>query len=326
MGFLDPYAIDGATATAAQQRRENYKSAKGVTGIDHATDLRVVAVDGSPGVAGIMPGGGSVCVESRREAYNVTNLSMDGNALIDVPPAGSSGATHYIVVSVTDPEYHGQTPATVPQLVSSLSGRTRPYLPLARIDLEAGESFDATSSITDLRRMSVPLRERHLFAWNVESGVEHYRINETRWEGQGFPNFLTEPGYYPWWVDVPEWATHATMVGSWQGVLVRPVSGRWGRIWARLGYAQVNEDYIGHAQTRTVDWNLDDATNPIGVQREFWSVGDHVPVPQALRGQRQPLMLRGLRMATGESIGSSGVYLNAWSSVTFDIEFHESPG
>ncbi|HLS15013.1 MAG TPA: hypothetical protein VK095_10930, partial [Beutenbergiaceae bacterium] len=254
MGFLDPYAVDGATITGAQLRRQVFATTKGATGIDGPEDLKVVAVDGSPGVAGILPGGGSIAVESRRESYSVTNTAMDGDALIEVPPAGSSGATHYVIVEVTDPQYHGQEMGVTPRLVSSLSGLSRPYLPLARIDLEAGESFDATSEVTDLRVVAVPRKERHLFAWNVPSGTVHTLTNENRPEGQAFPNFWTAPGYYPWWVDVPEWGTHVTMIGQWHGVRVFPVQGRWGRIWARLGHHSGDSGYIGEVDTRTVDW------------------------------------------------------------------------
>src|SRR5690625_1608405 len=83
MGFLDPYAVDGATITGAQLRRQVFATTKGATGIDGPEDLKVVAVDGSPGVAGILPGGGSIAVESRRESYSVTNTAMDGDALIE---------------------------------------------------------------------------------------------------------------------------------------------------------------------------------------------------------------------------------------------------
>src|SRR5690625_7680910 len=118
MAFLDPYAVTGAEATAAQARRLVFAQTKGETGVDGPESLKVVAVAGSPGVAGIMPGGGFIGVESRRESYSVTNAAMDGDALVDVPAAGSRGATHSVVVEVTDPEFPGQGPGPAAARVS----------------------------------------------------------------------------------------------------------------------------------------------------------------------------------------------------------------
>src|SRR5690625_5219291 len=188
MGFLDPYAVDGATITGAQLRRQVFTQTKGETGVDGPEDLKVVAVAGSPGVAGVLPGGGVIGVESRRESYSVTNTAMDGDALIDVPPAGSSGATHYIIVEVTDPEFHGQEPGATPRLVSSLTGLTRPYLPLARIDLEPDEGFDATSTVVDLRRVAVPRLDRRLFSYNLVAADGAHPLTATGTGGQWWPD------------------------------------------------------------------------------------------------------------------------------------------
>lgn len=314
MSFLDPYAIDGATATAAQARQQTYAAMKGETGVSTPEALRVQAVSGSPGVAGIGPGSGVVTVESRRETYQVSNTAMDGNALLDVPAAGSSGATHYVIVSVTDPEFHGQEPATVPQLVSSLSGRTRPYLPLARIDLAAGESFDATSEIVDLRSVAVPREKRHLMAYNLREDDGSRVLITGSDEGQSWPNI----NWDEWQVDIPHWATHAAILGAWHSIMIWP-SARWGQIWVRLGWNSNHDGYIGNVNTQFGTWDL---PNSGGQAREYWTVADTVVIPPVLRGTRQPLRLRARRR---DSVNDGNPpELNAVSAVSIDVQFMET--
>lgn len=315
MGFLDPYAIDGATATAAQARQQTYAAMKGETGVSTPEALRVQAVSGSPGVAGIGPGSGVVTVESRRETYQVSNTAMDGNALLDVPAAGSSGATHYVIVSVTDPQYHGQEPATEPRLVPSLSGLNRPYLPLARISLAAGESFDATSSITDLRQVAVPREKRYLFAHNMDIDDGNRRLINHSDDGQSWPNL----NWDEWQVDIPHWATRAAIIGTWHSVMVWS-GGMWGNIWVRLGWNPDQADYIGHTGTQFSTWDLPDVGS--SQTREAWSVAHTVSIPRALRGTRQPLRLRARRR---DGLGNTDApTLNYTSAISIDVQFMEA--
>src|SRR5690625_3819211 len=313
MGFLDPYAVDGATITGAQLRREVFAYTKGATGVDGPEDLKVVAVDGSPGLAGILPGGGKVAVESRRESYSVTNTAMDGDALIEVPPAGSSGATHYVIVEVADPQYHGQEMGVEVRLVSSLSGLTRPSLPLARIDLEPGEGFEATSEVTDLRVVATPRRSRIQFAHNRDADDGSFVLQNRTDQGQSWPNL----SFDLWQVDIPEWATRAIIQVNWHSVLLWS-SGRWGNIWARLGYDPDMSQCWGHVDTGMQQCDLDDSP---GQMREYWSVADTVTIPEELRGTRQPLRPRARRrddITTGNA-----PRLNPYSAVSMDIEFLE---
>lgn len=210
MAFLDPYATLGATITAAQLRQMYYESVKGFTGISDADALRVQAVPGSPGVAGIGPGVGSISVGSRREAYQVSNTAMDGDALVAVPTAGSSGATLYVIVEVTDPEYHGQEPATTPRVVSSLAGLSQPYLLLARIELEPGETFGVTSVVEDLREVTHPAT--HLSAWSVRPTSVVRTPQSGNWE-----DWVRFAGARV----IPEWAGRVQLVMLGQGLVVR---------------------------------------------------------------------------------------------------------
>lgn len=314
MAFLDPHAVTGGTGTAAQQRREVYKQCKGNTGVDHAGDLKVVAVPGSPGVAGISVGGGSVAVESRREAYSILNLAMDGDALVDVPSAGSGGATHYVIVEVHDPEFDGQVVGTVPQVVSSLSGRTRPYLPLARIDLEPGESFDATSSITDLRRVSVPRIERTVRGHSL-GNTQGGDLTSEASGGQEWPQLGLD-----WWrVDIPEWATRVTVVAHWAGVRLRSVPDRHGTLRVRLG------DGSNYFETSLTRWNLDDTAATVA--REFWTLSSVRSIPEDMRGATNvPVSGRGRVDNPGStSPTGAGPRMDGGSSFTVDLQFSEEP-
>ena len=314
MGFLDPHAVTGGTGTASQQRRAVFAYTKGATGIDGPEDLKVVAVAGSPGVAGILPGGGSVAVESRRESYAITNLSMDGDALLDIPAAGSSGATHYVIVEVTDPEFHGQEAGATPRLVSSLSGRTRPYLPLARINLAAGESFDATSEVEDLRVVAQPRAQRHLIVRPILQSDGEFRLNRLSPGSQQWPNLDLGDLY------IPTWARRVRVIATWAGVYLDRAGDRsHGRIWVRFGSP---EDPDG-LDTQHTSWGKDTGTN-IGDVRETWISGEDRGIPARLRGETKQVRMRG--RVNIETPGESRPILDWLSAVSLDVEFYETAG
>lgn len=312
MTFLDPFAVDGATVHGAHLRRETFRNTKGATGVDDPTALKVIAVPGSPGVAGVMPGGGLIAIESRRETYSVMNLAMDGDALVDIPAAGSSGATHFVVVEVTDPEYHGQEPAATPRVVSSLAGLSRPVLPLARIRLSAGEGFTTTSVIEDLRRVALPRMDRRLFAWNPTSSDEATQSLTTTTAypvGSYWPNMRHNEGF--WEVDIPEWATHANMIGTWAGVRVANGTAN-GWLWVRIG-GTVPEGAISTQGTR---WSLDQSGNG----RESWHAADDITIPERMRGTRQMIRLLGARLS-----GTGAPVIDSATSISVDVQFTEGP-
>jgi len=210
MGFLDPYAVDGATITGAQLRQAHYESVKGFTGVSDADSLKVVAIPGSPGVVGIRPGNGSISVASRRESYQVTNTAMDGDALIDVPPAGSSGAAYHVIVEVTDPQFEGDEPAVTPRLVSSLAGLTKPHLVLARFSLAPGAGFDVQTPVEDLRVVTHPAQ--HMAAWAVRPTTTSQSPTGSGW--QDFQRFASA-------TTIPEWAGRVLLDFKGAGLVIR---------------------------------------------------------------------------------------------------------
>lgn len=314
MAFLDPYAVDGATITGAQLRQDAYAAVKGESGVFTPTALKMVGIPGSPGLVGVMPGAGAITVAARAETYMVSNTAMDGDALVEVPPAGSSSVTRYGIVEVSDPGQQGggDEPGVRFRLVSSLSGLTRPYLALGRFTLPAGGGFDANTPITDLRSVVMPREWRRLFTHNL-TGSEEHALTETSGAGQYWPDIPDNI----WQVDIPEWATHANIVATWGGVRVS-YSGAEGVVYVRLG----RPEGYGEGNVRTQDqrWALDPSMDAGRAVRETWTAADDIAIPAALRGTTQPI--RGI----GRMLVSGGPpRLDNASSILIDVQFTEGP-
>lgn len=214
MAFLDPFAVVGADLTARQLRQWYYETVKGGTGVSTSDHLKVQAIPGSPGLIGIGPGVGSISVPDRREAYQISNPAMDGDALLQVPPAGSAGAVYHVIVEVTDPEYQGQVAATSPRLVSTLAGLSRPYLDLARFTLPAGAGFDVTVPVEDRRQVTNP--QTHVAAWSLKP--QSVSLSPT---GSGWRDWLRFTAD----TRIPEWAGRVLLDLKGGGVVVR--NGLW---------------------------------------------------------------------------------------------------
>lgn len=298
MAFLNPFAVDGASIHAAQLRQHLYQTVKGETGVLGPESLKVVGVAGSPGVAGIMPGTGAITVESRREAYQVANPVMDGDALIDVPPAGGGGATWHVIVEVTDPQYHGSEPAVAPRLVPTLAGLTRPYLWLASFTLAAGAGFDVTTPVVDRRRI-VMVREHRDLTLFVPASQELTQTVMTDWPSSAAPS-----------LEIPAWATHAAVVATIAGVVASS-----GNV---TGYLRL---LLGELAGAEVGYDID---QPVGsAQRYTFMVGWSGPVG-VMAGTIQTLRMQGRRTGAGGEPGTIRT-LSPTTHLTFDAQFTERP-
>lgn len=293
MGFLDPFAVDGATITASQLRQHLFQTVKGETGVLGPEHLKAVAVPGQPGVLGLLPGVGAVSVESRSESYQLSNTAMDGDALVDVPPAGSGGATWHAIVEITDPQFHGQDPEVTLKVVPSVAGITKPYLYVASFSLPEGGSLDVTTPITDRRRVINPRTRRAVASATVPAGPNTV-FNTTSFQDWGPPVN----------VDVPEWATRAV-------VMVRTVGGHQapdvnGELRVRLGAQDV--------AVMPYNLDLDD-----GSVRTVLDVAGNATIGVSAGGTRS------VQLAARRTAGTGYIHTLAGSHIIYDVEFIEAP-
>ncbi|MEE6280141.1 hypothetical protein [Georgenia sp. MJ170] len=333
IAFTDrtPWAVGvkGAIITAENARGVVHDTTAGAEGVVRGPDLRVRALD-TPGES-VRVGPGSVVLRNRYPGGDGQSYRGRTSSDLAVPitaTGSGAGRSDLVVARVVDPQYEpGMDPDdledpndfdyVVVEVIEGVSPSTTgtagvaqlanvPAVPLARIDLPVNTGTVEARHITDLRAVAVELSRRRLFAHNLEGSAVH----ELR---------SSEPQYWPefddaiWWVDVPEWATHANIVAGWNGVRLGR-SDASGTIWARIG--RPGEWGEGNVRTQDQKWDANASGDPADELRESWEIADDVVIPAAMRGTRQPLRLMGRRMV----VGSPPRLVNN-SSIKFDVQF-----
>lgn len=162
-----PWAINGATSSADIGRVLANLATFDGNGIRLPWDLKVEQTVVASNQVRIAPGVGvlrnTYATAGAGQSYICRNIS---ETLYTIPATGSSGgATRYLILRVSDPQYGGQAPASVPNgpyvffdLVTSLTGLTYPFIPLAKIVQPANTATITTSMITSERQMYQPLQ------------------------------------------------------------------------------------------------------------------------------------------------------------------------
>lgn len=318
-----PWALEGgARISAAVGRLLAYASTSGAEGIVEPKDLKVTATPTPGSQVRVAPG--AALIRNRyagggQQTYVVRNPTTDLKSVTKTPSGG--GRSDLVVARVEDPQYGGAIPSNpvtyqyvtthiiegVPagtSKASQVASIDYPAVALARIDIPANTQTITNAMITDLRKVALPRKERHLFTYNLE-GSTVYALDSTI--EQFWPQFPEAI----WRVDVPEWATEAKMVATWGGVRVSR-SAATGVIYSRLGF--------GDLQARTQDqkWALDFSALAGEEMRESWVAGDDIAVPEEMRGTNQAVRLLGRRIAAG-----GPPRLDNASSIMLDVEFVE---
>lgn len=346
VAFTDrtPWAVgvEGALITAENARGVIHDTTAGAEGIVQGTDLRVRPLE-VPGTS-VRVGPGSVVVRNRYPGGGGQSYRGRNGADLTVPitaTGSGAGRSDLIVARVIDPQYEpGLDPDDftgpdrlydpndydyiVVEVVEGVSPSTTsartvaelanvPAVALARVDLPVSTGTVEARHITDLRTVAVPLQVRRLFAYNLTAADGVQALTETGEAGQYWPDVPEAI----WYVDIPEWATHANIVAGWGGVRVSR-SAAWGTIWARIG----RPDGYGEGNVRTQDqrWSLDFSALSGEELRETWTLADDIAIPPALRGTRQPLRLLGRQRGSG-----GPPRLDSASSMYFDVEFTSGP-
>lgn len=320
MAKLPAYAVDGGEVPAEMLRRVLWATSGGENGIVGVHDLKVSPLP-TPG-AGVRIARGGALVRSRlsggheQETYL---LAQDSASNVSIPGAVNAGRVDYIIARIDDWHFTGEDAPDNPrkalywdfERVSTLDGITYPFVPLAKVTLRQGISTITASMIEDIRQVANPRTNRRLFARNLsasEGTQELYEQTEQYWP---------EETSQPWEVYIPEWATRANIVASWNGISVVTHSGKHGVVFARIG--RPDGWGQGNVETQHQKWDLGNSATG----REHWELADDVAIPAALRGTVQPLRLIGLRL---ENLSGQGPKLDSASSIKYDVEFIEAAG
>jgi hypothetical protein len=301
-----PMMVNGGDHSARAMRLMIRDLARGRQGVAEAGDLKVRPLE-APG-PGVRVGDGSALIHGVRPwqgAYMQTNI---GDAVVDVPPTGPFARTDLLVLRVEDPEYEGERdPRTEDvgyfHLVQGVDQdatvlREMTAIPLARITLPRNTAAVTADMITDLRRVANPRTERTLHTVHP-STTEKVPAEHGRWANW--------PKEASWDVDVPDWATKATVVVTLSGL----------RAEAGSIYAELRTRLAEHNATPTVV--DDDGTT---TRRASVILADTLTLPPAYRGTRQHLTVQINQI---DKYGDGDLAVAKGTTVTADIQFTESP-
>lgn len=308
-----PWAVEGgAQHTAAIGRVLAYAASSGAEGIVTPEALRVrpLAVPGTS--VRVAPG---ACLMVNRYPGGEWQTYVGRNPIehtVAIAPTGSGGGrTDLVVARVMDPQYQGQAPANpltfeymrteVIQGVPAGTTSARdlnlnyPAVALARVTLPASTGTVQAAHITDLREVAIPRTLSRVLAAQHAGPTETIRAGMTD---------LRTVAYRP--VDVPEWATVATVSAMFSGIALDGGSQAQGFAAVQLGTiiagieVRIDENWSG-------SWH-----------RFTLAAGGEVRIPAGIRGTTVEVPWR-LRHTNG----GGRFQLDAGSTFLASIEFRE---
>ncbi|MFE7276870.1 hypothetical protein [Streptomyces sp. NPDC057623] len=301
-----PMMVNGGDHSARAMRLMIRDLTRGRQGIAEAGDLKVRPLE-TPG-PGVRVGDGSALIHGVRPwqgAYTQTNI---GDAAVDVPPTGPFARTDLLVLRVEDPEYEGERDPRREDIgyfhlvqgvdQDSTGLREMTAIPLARITLPRNTATVTADMITDLRRLANPRTERTL---NTVHPTATEKVPAPHGQWANWPNEAT------WNVDIPAWATKATIAVTLSGLRAEA-----GSIYAELR-TRLGEH---NAPATVVD---DDGTT---TRRAGLVLADTFTLPPGYRGTRQRLAVQ---INQVDKYGDGDLSVAKGTTVTCDIAFTESP-
>ncbi|MFI9052518.1 hypothetical protein [Streptomyces sp. NPDC053427] len=298
-----------------------YAAFAGAEGIIGNSDLQVKAL-ATPGAAvQVMTGACAVLNRAAGATYQAYAARLPTADQVNVAATGAAARSDLIVARIENPYSYGETwphpsdPANGPyvytRVISNVPKTTtrvkqvRPNdsaITLARIDIPANTSTITQAMIKDMREMANPRRRRVVRAlrgtWDTPDEVGNVK----------YPSWEEFPNGARWDIEIPEWATSATLMGTWAQLDQRNQKDSYGRLTVQLGSIKTSEvrfhcDYTGNTQRHTF----------VG--------GGTISIPTAMRGT----VVEALLVGAGES-GYTGVLeADGGSAVFLDIEFVEDP-
>lgn len=326
MAFDNPWAIDGVMIDADTMRLMAHSAAQGQEGVIGATDLAVRELDVPSDEVSVLPGAFNAKQRAAGLPSQMYTCRVPSLTSVDIVPTGVGVArSDMIVARIGDPNVPGGPedlggPYAWPEVISGVSSSARTLaeagqagytaIPLARIDIPAGTSAIEQDMITDLRQLARPNRERRLFAYALVA-------DDTEIQG----TVITAGEYWPnlaqWDILIPEWATQATLIGRWTGVLA-PAGNVYGRVWVGIGPTAG-----GAPNTVTTQQIRYDTPGSSQAQRMVLEAPGTVTIPADMRGTVQRFGLRAYKEAA--SADAARLVIDWASAVSLDVEFNEVP-
>lgn len=302
-----PWAVGGGAVHSPDVARAAiYASSGGVEGVAEPWDFAVKALDVPAGQVRVHIGSALINMYNARQSYTVRSLS---DTLVDIAPnSGSSTRWDMVVIRVEDPFSSGspwQEPSNpavgpyvhvrvIPNVFSyrtslrDLVGHTTDSgIALARIAVPPSTATITDAMITDLRVIAMPRRSESVFARprvfaDDTAGLDLVRSNANGGEyfpgGNGSPNVAR--------IDVPEWATSATIDADWMSLIYWPGEAPYGMYWIEFG-----DEYRAWTwpENRQLEFRTEkfafNAENSSDKRRANWRLMDRVYMPAKLRGK-----------------------------------------
>ncbi|WLW55258.1 hypothetical protein [Streptomyces sp. YU58] len=307
MTLQPPMMVRGADHSARAMRLMIRDLARGRQGVAESEDLKVRPLE-TPG-PGVRVGDGSALIHGARPWQGAYSQSNIGDTVVNVPPTGPVARTDLLVLRIEDPEFEGDRDprrqnigyfhliqGIVSQDTTALREMTA--IPLARITIPRNTATITAQMITDLRRLANPRTERTLRTVHPEH-TEKVPGKHGHWAAW--------PKEAAWDLDVPAWATTATIVVTLSGLRAEAGS-VYAELRTRLGERA--------AKPTVVD---DDGTT---TRRSSVTLADTLAVPPAYRGTRQHLAVE---INQNDKYGDGDLTVAKGTTVTLDVAFTEGP-
>lgn len=307
MTLQPPMMVCGADHSARAMRLMIRDLARGRQGVAESEDLKVRPLE-TPG-PGVRVGDGSALIHGARPWQGAYTQSNIGDARVDVEQTGPFARTDLVVLRIEDPEWEGDRDPRTQEIgyfhvVQGVTADASAVpegmtgLALARVSLPRNTASVTAGMITDLRQVANPRTER------VLRTVHPRKTQEAPGEhGQ----WAAWPQEATWDLDVPAWATTATVVVTLSGLRAEA-----GSIYAEL------RTRLGEraAKPTVVD---DDGTT---TRRFSTTLADTLTVPPAYRGTRQHLAVE---INQNDKYGDGKLTVAKGTTVTLDVAFTEGP-
>ncbi|MFG3656871.1 hypothetical protein [Streptomyces sp. NPDC047706] len=307
MTLQPPMMVRGADHSARAMRLMIRDLARGRQGVAESEDLKVRPLE-TPG-PGVRVGDGSALIHGARPWQGAYTQSNIGDARVDVEPTGPFARTDLIVLRIEDPEWEGERDPRTQEIgyfhVVKGVARDATTVPegmtgiaLARITLPRNTAAITADMITDLRQLANPRTERTLRTVHPTT-TEEVPGKHGKWAAW--------PKEAAWDLDVPAWATTATIVVTLSGLRAEAGS-VYAELRTRLGERA--------AKPTVVD---DDGTT---TRRSSVTLADTLAVPPAYRGTRQHLAVE---INQNDKYGDGDLTVAKGTTVTLDVAFTEGP-
>lgn len=314
-----PWAVGGGAENPVEAARLlAYVATRSEAGVVLPADCEVRELDVPAGSVRVLTG--SLVVPNTKtgasaETYLARNLGEETIAI--TPTDAGGGRSDLVYVRIADPQYGDEAaPADVAtgpyvflDVIEGVAGTTtsledaiaqglapagRVGYALARVDLLASTGTVTQDDITDLRRVANPRQRRQPVTLKFPTGTDDLTNSA----------YVTWPAVSATAVEVPEWATHAT-------VRIDSV----GTVYTADNVSGFHRVSLGTVKGQGVPYNC--AAGAGADRRDFVAI-DTIAIPEALRGTTQTVALEGRR-----SSGAGFLRTDAYVTIVVDVEFVE---